>query len=72
MSKPKESIGLTLKKYIFLVCPIWLPVFSYFFHNEPELGVKINPGMALTHTYSIGLDGDRTHDLPIVSRVLYR
>ncbi len=30
---------------IFLVCPIWLPVF---FHNEPELGVGIDPGMALT------------------------
>ncbi len=33
---------------IFLVCPIWLPVFSYFFSNEPELGVGINPGLALT------------------------
>jgi len=31
-----------------LVCPIWLPVFSYFFYNEPELGVGIDPGMALT------------------------
>jgi len=30
------------------VCPIWLPVFSYFFYNEPELGVGINPAMALT------------------------
>jgi len=27
------------------VCPIWLPVF---FYNEPELGVGIDPGMALT------------------------
>jgi hypothetical protein len=35
-------------KNIFLVCPIWLPVFSYFFYNEPELGVGIDPGMALT------------------------
>jgi len=33
---------------IFLVCPIWLPVFSYFFYNELELGVGIDPGMALT------------------------
>jgi hypothetical protein len=33
---------------IFLVCPIWLPVFSYFLYNEPELGVGIDPGMALT------------------------
>jgi hypothetical protein len=30
------------------VCPTWLPVFSYFFYSEPELGVGINPGMALT------------------------
>jgi len=30
------------------VCPIWLPVFSNFFYNEPELGVEIDPGMALT------------------------
>jgi hypothetical protein len=34
--------------YIFLVCPICLPVFSYFFYNEPVLGVGIDPGMALT------------------------
>ncbi len=27
--------------------PIRLPVFSYFF-NEPELGVEIDPGLALT------------------------
>jgi hypothetical protein len=33
--------------YIFLVCPIWLPVFLIFY-NEPELGVGIDPGMALT------------------------
>jgi len=32
-------------KYIFLGCPIWLPVFSYF-SNEPELGAGINPGLA--------------------------
>jgi len=30
------------------VCPIWLPVFSLFFYNEPELGVGIDHGMALT------------------------
>ncbi len=30
------------------MCPIWLPVFSYFFYNEPDLGVGIDPGMALT------------------------
>jgi hypothetical protein len=61
-------------KNIFLVCPIWLPVFFLFFYNEPALGVQvgIDPGMALTPLpSSIGLDGDRTHDLPIVSQVLY-
>ncbi len=32
---------------IFLsVCPIWLPIFSYFSLNEPELGAGINAGMA--------------------------
>jgi len=39
---------LLFKKQLFLVCPILLPVFSYFFYNEPEPGVGINPGMALT------------------------
>jgi hypothetical protein len=29
-----------------LVCPIWLPIFSYFSINEPELGEGIDPGMA--------------------------
>jgi len=39
------------------------------FYNEPELGAEfIDPGMALTPLPS----RDRTHDLPIVSRVLYR
>jgi hypothetical protein len=39
---------IVLFKNIFLVCPIWLPVFFLFFYNEPELGVGIDPGMALT------------------------
>jgi len=44
-----------------------------FFYNEPELGVGIDPGMTLTPLpSSIGLDGDRTQDLPILSQVLYR
>ncbi len=30
------------------MCPILLPVFFLFFYNEPELGVEIDPGMALT------------------------
>jgi len=43
------------------------------FYNEPELGSEIDPGMVLTPlSSSIGFDGDRTHDLPAVSRVLYR
>ncbi len=29
------------------MCPIWPPVFFLFFYNEPELGVGIDPGMAL-------------------------
>jgi len=37
-----------MQRYIFLVCPIWLPVFFLFFYYEPELGAEINPGMALT------------------------
>jgi len=38
-----------LYKNIFLVCPIWLPVFlSFQLLNEPGLGVVINSGMALT------------------------
>jgi len=37
------------------------------------LGAEIDPGMVLTPPpSSIGLNGDRTHDLPTVSRVLYR
>jgi hypothetical protein len=32
----------------FLVCSLWLPVFFLFFYIEPELGVGIDPGMALT------------------------
>jgi len=67
------SLTHVLTEFIFLVCPIWLPVFFLFFYNEPELGVGIDPGMALTPLpSSIGLDGDRTHDLLIVSQVLYR
>jgi len=45
----------------------------HIFYNEPELGAEINPGMVLTPLpSSIGLDGDQSHDLPTVSRVLYR
>jgi len=31
-----------------LVCPIWATCIFLFFYNEPELGVEIDPGMALT------------------------
>jgi len=56
------------------VCPVWLATCIFLiFYNEPELGAEIDPGMVLTPLpSSIGLDGDRTHDLPTVSRVLYR
>jgi len=44
------------------VCPIWLPIFSFFFHyiiNEPGLGAEIDPGMALTpFSSSIGCDSN--------------
>ncbi len=35
---------------LFLVCPIWLPIFFFFFQllNEPGLGEGIDSGMALT------------------------
>jgi len=42
-----NNIGAT-SNLIFLVCPIWLPVFFLFFYNEPEVGAGIIPGMALT------------------------
>jgi hypothetical protein len=46
---------------------------SLFFYNEPELGVEIDPGMALTSLPStFRLDRDQTHDLPTMSRVLFR
>jgi len=44
----KDFLPSYLKKNIFLVCPIWLPVFSNFFYMEPELDVGINSGVALT------------------------
>ena len=45
----------------FNVSPIWLPVFLLFFYNERELGVGIDPGMALTPLPS-SIGRDRTHD----------
>ena len=58
---------------IFFGVPHLATCIFLFFYNEPELGVGIDPGMALTPLPScIGLDGDRTHNLPIVSQVLYR
>jgi hypothetical protein len=50
--------SLLFLNIIFLVCPIWLPVFSFFqLLNEPGLGAGINPGMALTPLpSSIGWD----------------
>jgi len=40
------------------VCPIWLPVVTLF-SNEPELGVEIDPGTALTLFPSSILDQAR-------------
>jgi len=55
-------------KIIFLVCPICMPVF-FLFSNEPELGAKIYPGMALIPFPTSILDEIQTHNLSIVSRV---
>ncbi len=41
------------------------------FYKEQELGAEIYPGMVLTPLPS-SIYRDRTHDLTIVSRVLYR
>ncbi len=38
----------TLKKNIFLCVPFGYLYFLIFFYNEPEFGVGIDPGMALT------------------------
>ncbi len=68
---------ICLNFFFFFYIFFWFAPFGYlyfflFFNNEPELGV-VDPGMALTPlSSSIGLDRDRTHNLPIVSRVLYR
>ncbi len=41
------SFSLSFLKYFFGV-PHLTPCSFLFFYNEPELGVEINPGMALT------------------------
>jgi len=57
-----------LKKIYFFGLPHLATCIFLFFYNEPELGVGIDPGMALTPVpSSIGLDGNQTQDLPIVS-----
>jgi len=63
---------------LFLEVQIWHPkfvlkdsLFSVNFFYEPGLGAGINPGMALTPLPS-SIGWDQTHDLLIVSRVLYR
>jgi len=52
--------------WLFLMCPIWLPVFSYFFYIEPEL-LKESILAWLWHHFHLALD-----DLLIASWVLYR
>ncbi len=56
-------------KYFFGVPHLATCIFL-FFYNEPELGVGIDPGM-VWHHFHLALDGDWTHDLLIVSQVLY-
>jgi len=62
----------TLKYYFFGVPHLATCIFlSFRLLNKPGLGAGINPGMALTPLPS-RIGWDRTHDLPIVSQVLYR
>jgi len=73
LQKSFETVNLFFFKYIFFDAPSLATCIFLIFYNEPELGAKIDPGMVLTPLpSSIGLDGDQTHDLPIMSRVLYR
>jgi hypothetical protein len=77
----RHSLEITLNFYSFFNLRkklfFWCAPFGYMhflsFHllNEPGLGVGIYPGMALTPLPS-SIGWDRTHDLPIVSQVLYR
>jgi len=58
--------------YFFWCAPFgYLYFLSFQLLNEPGLGAGIDAGMALTPLPS-SIGWDRTHDLPIVSRVLYR
>ncbi len=53
--------------FIFFGVPHLATCIFLFFYIVSELGVGIDPGMSLTPLPSnIGLDRDRTHDLPIV------
>jgi len=65
-----ENLYDKVKKYFFGVPHLATCIFL-FFYNEPELGVEIDPGIALTPLPS-SIGRDRTRDLLIVSRVLYR
>jgi len=71
-TKDIRIITDTGRKFFYLkkICVPQLATCMFlFFHNEPELGVGIDPGMALTH---LALDREQTHNHLIVSRVLYR
>jgi len=48
MSNTKIKDMFFLYFFMFLVCPIWLPLIFFLFSNEPELGAGIDPGIALT------------------------
>jgi len=58
-----------LYKYFFGV-PHLATCILVFFYNEPEFGVEIDPGMALTPWFHLALDRDRTQDLPIEQKRL--
>ncbi len=72
---------LKIKVFKVLIVNVFLKIFFgvphlatfifLFFFNEPELGVGIDPGMALTRHFLLALDRDWTHDLLIVIQVLF-
>jgi hypothetical protein len=71
------STNLKMLLTFFLLLFFWCAPFGHLYFlsfqllNKPGLGAGIDPGMALTPLPS-SIGWDQTHDLLIVSRVLYR
>jgi len=55
----------------FFCVPYWLPVF-FLFSIMNQIWVQESILEWLWHHFHLALDGDQTHDLPIMSLVLYR